>query len=218
MEKGLNKCCLGVICMPGGSGKSFLANKYPNKFFDIDGVWNNDGNIESRMINEWMEAKQNNDTKTVILKQNECVLYKAIKCRQNINQINKIVLAQSHEQAQILLYNRTFIPKNNYEILSNNEIFSEQQCINTGNELHLIPNNDFHLKCLKNRNDPQWIIDLCQYQLNQLKCYNKYITFNNFNESTNMCLKFYDDCYDNNKLFHIHIINLLIGIFDINAK
>ena len=59
MSQSQSAICAGVICMPGGSGKSTLCRKYSSILFDIDDIWDSNESIESEMTKEWLEAKEN---------------------------------------------------------------------------------------------------------------------------------------------------------------
>ena len=166
--------CFGVICMPGGSGKSTLCKKYPNILFDIDDIWDSNGSIESEMTKQWLEAKEENDDSERAKLENKCVLYKAQKYRelyQTHNLQKKVVLAQSHQQAQILLNNRQFEPRNNWNTLSKDFVDFEIKFVDTNKEIHLYPSDELHLNNLMSRKDPQWIIEMCIAQKKQLQSF-----------------------------------------------
>ena len=160
--------------------------------FDIDDIWDNDADIESKMIDDWKAAIANKNEKERIRLVNECVKYKAIKyrmlamkqlqdndnCNDNEKKIdndltNKIVLCQSHEQAVILLGKQ-----------NNNDIIDEKL------EYHLIPEAKFHLQNMKNRKDEQWVIDLCVDQRDNLVKFEKFETFDDFSQLEKNLLNF----------------------------
>ena len=168
--------CAGVICMPGGSGKSTLCKKYPNIMYDIDDIWDSKQSVESEMTKQWLEAKENNEESERMKLENKCVLYKAQKCRQlhqTLDLQNRVILAQSHQQAQIILNGRNVEARDHWNALSKDYVDLENNFV-TNKELHLYPSNELHSINLTKRNDPQWIIDMCKAQKLQLQSFGKY--------------------------------------------
>ena len=41
-----SQCCVAVACLPGGSGKTTICQKYSNILYDIDDIWDVNGEIE----------------------------------------------------------------------------------------------------------------------------------------------------------------------------
>ena len=145
-----------ILVVPGGGGKTTLSKKY-NNFIDIDDYWNVDGEIESKMIKEFNEAQEKNNVEIIQKLIKDCMNYKAIKLKNNLNKNDVVILVQSVEQANIISDDK-------------NNIFC------------FVPNKELHELTMINRKDSNFVKDICRKQRKEIidsgwkyQCYNNFL-------------------------------------------
>lgn len=163
---------VGVVYMPGGSGKTTFYRGHGDTFFDIDDVWDPEAETEAGMIREWNAAVSNDDANTRRRLEQDCVTFKAVKYRKLVLEKKlqpKVVLCQSREQASILL-----------------------GCSPTEHEavLCLIPSEDLHERNMTGRGDDERVSELCREQRRALRMLPSCIEYHDFQEMERMLLEF----------------------------
>ena len=158
-----------IFVIPGGGGKTTLSKKN-NKFIDIDDFWDITGQTETKMIQEFKEARKNNNDKLVKKIINDCMNYKAIKLKNSLNNNNydSIILVQSVEQANII----------------NND---------NKNIICFVPSEQLHESLMEKRKDSDFIKNVCRYQ--RKKIINsglKFFCYYDFNEFEKLINQFVD--------------------------
>ena len=150
-----------IFVIPGGGGKTTLS-KEVSYYIDIDNFWDKEGKIETKMINEWKEAKSKNKTEIIEKLINDCMNYKAEKLKKDLKEENKIILVQSINQAKIILDNK-------------NNIYC------------FVPSMQFHESLMNNRKDSDYVKGICRKQRNDIinSGWN-YMTYNSFDELKNL--------------------------------
>ena len=146
-----------IFVIPGGGGKTTLSKK-GSCYIDIDNYWDINGEKEKKMIKEWKEAMANNNKNIVEKIIYDCMNYKASKLKNSLKEENKIILVQSVNQAKII----TNCMKN---------IFC------------FIPSVELHESLMINRNDTDYVKNICRKQRNDIiKSGWEYTIYNNFDE------------------------------------
>ena len=165
-----------VFVIPGGGGKTTLS-KEANYHIDIDKYGDKEGKIETKMTNEWKEAKAQNNVEIVDKLIKDCMNYKAEKLKNELKEENKIILVQSINQAKIILNNKYNI----YCFVSS--ILLQESLMN-------------------NRNDTDYVKEICRKQRNDIiKSGWDYKIYNNFDELKNLINKLNIDFIKKYKYF-----------------
>ena len=146
-----------IFVIPGGGGKTTLAKK-SDCYIDIDNFWDINGEIESKMIKEFKEAKENNNKETVKKLIYDCMNYKAEKLKNSLKEENKIILVQSVNQAKIILNNKK-------------------------NIFCFVPSLELHELLMTNRNDSEYVKNVCRMQRSDIINSGwEYMVYNDFAE------------------------------------
>ena len=144
-----------VIC--GGGGKTTLSKNNQN-FIDIDNFWDINGQIESKMIKEFKEARENKNEKLVQKIIKECMNYKATKLKNELNKDNVVILVQSVEQANLISND-------------NNNIYC------------FVPSINLHESLMEKRKDSDFVKEVCRMQRKEIIGSGfKYYIYNDFKE------------------------------------
>ena len=148
---------MNILVIPGGGGKTTLCQSHKN-YFDIDNYWNINEEPEINMIKEFEIAKENNNTELIEKLIKDCMNYKAIKLKKNLNKKDAVILVQSVEQAKIITNNKE-------------KIFC------------FVPSVELHEFVMKKRKDNDFVKKVCRQQRkNIIESGSKYMVYNNFQE------------------------------------
>ena len=151
----LKKNKIFVIC--GGGGKTTLSKNNQN-FIDIDNFWDINGQIESKMIKEFKEARENKNEKLVKKIIKECMNYKATKLKNELNKDNVVILVQSVEKENIISND-------------NNNIY------------FFVPSINLHESLMEKRKDSDFVKEVCRMQRKEIIDSGfKYYIYNDFKE------------------------------------
>ena len=144
-----------IFVIPGGGGKTTLSKQHDD-FIDIDDYWNIKEEVESKMIKEFNEAQENNNTDLIQKLIKDCMNYKALKLKNSQIKQNSIILVQSIEQANIITNDK-------------NTIFC------------FVHDKDFHEMIMDKRKDSNFVKEVCRMQRKDIidsgwnyKCYNSF--------------------------------------------